>query len=285
MKIGMMTGLWYVAEGLGVLDSLERIAALNFRYVDLHGVFHAGPAHLSEKERAALKPRLNELGLTPRNYVLHPPHNIPSATPAELESSCAYLKEGIDLAYEWGVSQLMLNAGKWAFEVLRTEAWTQSVTFIQRVCDYAATRNVFIAQEAEPYVWFLVNDIPSTLHMLVDVNRPNFATLLDLGHSALSREGIEDFRRLGSSIIHAHFSDHEPFLHTNQVIGSGFVPTEDYLAGLKRLGIDDQMVRFGYEELVISIELGVPGDRIDDPDQWVKQSLAHIQACAPYVTQ
>ena len=42
MKVGMLTGLWHIAEGATLLESLPRVARLGFRYVDLHGVFHAG---------------------------------------------------------------------------------------------------------------------------------------------------------------------------------------------------------------------------------------------------
>jgi sugar phosphate isomerase/epimerase len=186
MKIGMLTGLWYIADGATVIESLQRAAGLGFRTVDLHGVFHAGPAHLSSQGRQAVKDELANLGLSARNYVLHPLVNLPSASQAELEHNYAYLCEGVDLALEWGVNQLMLNAGQWAYGVPRPQAWEQSVRFLQRLCDYAAPRGVFIAQEPEPYVWFLVNDLASARRMMADVDRPNFTLLLDLGHMALS---------------------------------------------------------------------------------------------------
>jgi hypothetical protein len=47
-----------------------------------------------------------------RNYVLHAPHNLASASEAELEPCFAYLQDGIYLALDWGINQLMLNAGQ-----------------------------------------------------------------------------------------------------------------------------------------------------------------------------
>jgi len=284
MKIGMLTGLWYISDSMLLMESLRRAAALGFRYVDLHGVFHGGPAHLTQDDAKAVKREMELLGLTPRNYVCHAPHNIPSADEATLEVDFDYLKKGIDLATLWGVNQMMLNAGQWAFGVERDEAWNRSVRFLQRLCDYASQRDVFIVQEAEPYVWFLVNDIESTVRMMEDVARPNFTTLVDLGHLALAREGKKDIERLGNSIIHAHFSDHEPYSHTNQTIGTGFTHTKEYLDALRDLEIDRQVERFGYEELVVSFELGVPGDSIDDPDNRVRRSIEYVQQVAPYMT-
>lgn len=284
MKIGMLTGVWFLAESAPLIESLRRAAALGFRYVDLHGVFHAGPAHLRPQERKAVKTELAALGLTPRNYVLHARHNLASASEAELEQDVAYLQEGIELALSWDIHQLMLNAGQWAYGVSRPDAWSKAVRFIQRVCDYAAPRGVYIAIESEPYVWFLVNDLCSTERMLADVDRPNFTTLIDLGHLALAREGPDDLSRLADTIIHAHFSDHQAFKHTNQVIGTGITRTADYLNALRDMDIDRRMRRFGYDELVISFELGMPGERVDDADDWVRRSLQHVMEIAPYMT-
>jgi sugar phosphate isomerase/epimerase len=284
MKIGMLTGIWSIAENASLIDSLRRAAALGFRYVDLHGVFHAGPKHLSEEERLAVKSELKTLGLIPRNYVLHPLHNLASATETELEQNFRYLQEGIDLALDWGINQLELNTGQWVYSLPRQASWSKAVHFLQCLCDYALTRNFFIAIESEPYVWFLVNDLASTMRMLSDVDRSNFTVLVDLGHLALERQSPDALLQIADVIINAHFSDHKPYLHTNQVIGTGFAPTADYLESMRWLEIDRRMGRFGYDEMVVSFELGMPGDQIEDPDEWVKRSLQHVLQIAPYMS-
>jgi hypothetical protein len=129
MKIGMLTGLWFVAERATLIHSLRRTAALGFRYVDIHGTFHGGPAILKPEERLAVKSEMKVLGLVPRNYVLHAPHNVPSANEIEIEENFACLREGIDMALTWGVNQLMLNAGQWAYGMTRRAAWEKSVRF------------------------------------------------------------------------------------------------------------------------------------------------------------
>jgi sugar phosphate isomerase/epimerase len=281
MRIGMLSGLWWIAEGLPVLDTLDRIAALGFHYVDLHGVFHAGPRHLTRRERRQVGARLERTALEPRNYVLHALHNIPEASDRERRENLAYLREGIDLAVDWGVRQLMLNAGRWVYGMSRDAAWGRSVAYLQEVCDYAGERGVYIAQETEPYVWFLVNDLASARRMAADVDRSNFTLLLDLGHMALSREGTADLLAVGDMIIHGHISDHEPMLHTNQVVGTGCLPTADYLRCLRSLE-DGAFRQFGYDELVASFELGQPGDVITEPDERVRRSLEHTLSVAPF---
>jgi sugar phosphate isomerase/epimerase len=282
MRIGMLSGLWWIAERLSVLDSLERVASLGFHYVDLHGVFHAGPRHLSARERREVRASLDRLGLEPRNYVLHALHNIPEANQAQRAENVAYLREGIDLAASWGIRQLMLNAGQWVYGMRRDVAWARSVAYLQEICDYAGERDIYIAQETEPYVWYLVCDLASATSMAADVGRPNFVTLLDLGHMALSREGEADLLEVGDTVIHGHLSDHEPLRHTNQVIGTGCVATADYLRCLSDLEARGTLHRFGYDDLVVSFELGMPGDSIPDPDDRVRRSLEHVQRVAPF---
>jgi sugar phosphate isomerase/epimerase len=283
MRIGMLSGLWWIAEELSALDSLDRMAALGFHYVDLQGTFHAGPRHLSPREQIAVGARLERLGLELRNYVLHPPHNIPEADDLQWSENVAYLKDGVDLAVSWGARQVMLNAGRWVRGITREAAWRRSVQFLQQICDYAGERGVYIAQETEPYVWFLVDDLASARKMAADVGRSNFVTLLDLGHMALSREGEADLLAIGDTIIHGHVSDHEPFRHTNQVVGTGCTPVAEYLHCLRTLEEHGTFHRFGFDELVASLELGMPRDAISDPDDLVRQSLRNVLAVAPFL--
>jgi sugar phosphate isomerase/epimerase len=284
MKIGMLTGIWYVAEQATIIASLKRVAELGFRYVDLHGVFHAGPHQLTVKQRKEVKTEMDTLGLIPSSYILHSPVNLPSTNEKEQEECYRYLCEGVDLAVEWGTNNLQLNAGQWVYGMPRGDAWNKSARFLQRVCDYAAPRGIYVCQEAEPYVWFMVNDIPSTLKMLADVDRQNFTVLMDIGHMALSREDPQELAKVIDCVIHGHFSDHQPFVHTNQIIGTGMTPTAQYLEALSRFDIDNRVKRFGYDELVISLELGVPTDKIEDPDDWVRRSVQNIQQMYPDIS-
>ena len=283
MKLGMLTGLWYVASKATVFEALERAAALGFRTVDLHGVFHAGPAHLSGDDRRRVRADLDRLGLEARNYVLHPRHNIPNASPAEVQEDLTYLQQGIDCATRWEVRQLMLNAGQWHASTGRAEAWRRAVAFLQAVCEYAETRGVYVLQEPEPYVWFLVDDLAAALEMQADVGRPNFGLLADLGHMGLAREGVQALEPTAGTILHAHLSEHLAHQHTNQIIGTGSMPLGELLAGLKKLDLDSLVRKQGFDELTVSFELGAPGDQIADPDDWVRRSIAAVQALDPEI--
>jgi sugar phosphate isomerase/epimerase len=286
----MLSGLWHIAEGASPIEALRRMSRLGFHYVDLHappgdglGPSLPAPRHLPQRERLALAAELDRLGLEARNYVLHPLHNIPEAAGSRRDENVAYMREGIAMAAGWGIRQVMLNAGRWVYGMARQEAWSRSVGFLQEICDCALERDIYIAQETEPYVWFLVNDLAAARAMAADVMRPNFATLLDLGHMALARESAAEMYGVADTVIHAHISDHEESRHTNQVVGTGCLPTVDYLIQLKALEDKGAFRRFGYEEVCASFELGMPGDTIADPDDWARRSIEHVLRVAPYV--
>ena len=90
-------------------------------------------------------------------------------------------------------------------------------------------------------------------------------------------------RHAKSSWAIAHLSDHEPMRHTNQIVGTGFTPVAETLGMLKVVDADEKAKRFGCDELVVSFELGFPGDQIDNPDAWVRQSIRHVQEVAPFI--
>jgi sugar phosphate isomerase/epimerase len=284
MKLGILTGLWFVAHEATVLESIKSVNELGFRYIDLHGTYHAGPHHLSSDEIRRVKVDLNHSNMEPRCYVLHSPLNIASATNDELEYCVRFYEEGIEIAAEWNINQIMLNAGQWAWDKSRIDSWNTSVSFLRRVCDHAAKYGIFISLEAEPYVWYMLNDLRSSIQMMNDIDRPNVAVVVDLGHMALAREGAIELGSIADTIIHAHASDHEVDKHTNQILGTGFARLGDYLLALHEMEIDKKVNRFGYEELVISFELGFPGDQIQDPQEWVNRSINHIRKLAPFVT-
>lgn len=283
MKIGMLSGLWSIAGNLDAVSTVSRVADLGFHYIDFQGVLHAGPSHLDEKQVQAIAAALTDHGMEARNYVLHAPYNIPTASEEQLRESYEYLHEGMRTAKRWGIRQLMLNAGRWSTDVSRSTGWSKAVAFLKSVCDLADREGFLVAIESEPYVWFVLSDLESTLRMVRDVDRRNFGILLDLGHCALERQSPERLVEVVPHLMHVHFSDHQAERHTNQVIGTGVCPLSEYVRALMDAGADNAVAQYGYFELVGSMELGFPGDCIPDPEAWAVRSRENIQAKCPSV--
>ena len=81
------------------------------------------------------------------------------------------------------------------------------------------------------------------------------------------KQNPSNLARLKYVIIYAHFSDNSLDLYTNQIIRTGSTPKADHLAMLRQLEIDKLAARIGNQGLVVSLEMGIPGDPIKAPKE------------------
>lgn len=282
MKLGVITSLWAYAEDLPLWETLERIAALGIRYVDILGSLHGDPLLLSAWEKRRILERLKSLDLVPCNLVLLPPGNIASEDESEVEACWEYVQAGMEFIAFLRGDQALFNGGKRALGVPHQKSWDNAVAFMRRASEYGQQAGVFITLEAEPYVYFLVNDLDTTLRMVEEVDHSHFLATVDLGHMNLSRDAPGALERLKGRIAHIHLSENDGLLHANKVIGTGTVSTGDYLQALRDLGVEGECAERGIE-LVAALELGVRGERIDDPDNWVRCSVEYVTNLVPFI--
>jgi hypothetical protein len=57
----------------------------------------------------------------------------------------------------------------------------------------------------------------------------------------------------------------------------------DYLKAIVEFGIDRTCKKLDLEP-VAALELGVYGQKIEDPDLWVKESMAYMRKKVPWLT-
>lgn len=282
MKLGVITSLWAWAENLSLGQTLERIAALGIRYVDILGFLHGDRLLLSPSEKRRILERLQSLSLIPCSLVLLPPGNIASQDESEVKACWEYIRAGMEFMAFLGGDQVLFNGGKRTFSVPHQKSWDKAVTFMRRASEYAQEAGVFITLEAEPYVYFLVNDLDSTLRMVGEVDHPHFLAAVDLGHMNLSRDAPWALERLKGRIAHIHLSENDGLVHANQIIGTGTVPTGEYLQVLRDLRVEEECAEREIE-LVAALELGVGGESIDDPDSWVRRSVEYVTNLARFL--
>ena len=109
--------------------------------------------------------------------------------------------------------------------------------------------------------------------------------------SALSKQEMRGMRKRLQMICQDPFSSLDPRQKAGNLIGEGLAIHKlasgfEYQSRIEELldmDIDKQMARFGYDELVISFELGVPGDQIPNPDESVTRSLENVTSVAPFL--
>lgn len=275
MKLGVITTPWSLAEGLSLPETFERIAALGYRYVDVSGVRHGDPLALSaaKKQAAADAVRLNDL--VPVCIALWPPGNVATQDDAEREACFAYVRAGIDFAAQLGAPNVLFNTGQRTIGLDHAAAWRNAVGFVRRAADYAAARGIRVLVESEPYVYYVMNDLATSLRMVDEVGRRNCLTIIDLGHMSLSRESPASLADAIDKIGHIHITDNDGLLHANDIVGSGTTPVGAYLAAIHEAD--------SAHEPVAVMELGVPGDSIDSPERWVEASSTHARRVAPFL--
>ena len=280
MRIGIITSLWAYAENLDLCDTLERIAGLGFTCVDILGILHGDPALLPEGEKRRVRDKLSDLGLTAHSMVGLPPVNVAISDATEIQTGLDYMVRCMEFANLLGIRQLLINGGQRIAGLPHERAWANAATFLRRCAECGADHEVFVTLETEPYLHYLVNDLRTLAGMLEEVDHPYLVSILDLGHVMLARDRVEEFGLLGDRIVHAHFSDHEPTRHTNQIVGTGVTPTTEYLYALHQLGVDEFAARRGME-FAITFELGTRDTPIRDPDDWALRSLAYVRKIDP----
>jgi sugar phosphate isomerase/epimerase len=283
MKLGVITSLWAYAERLSVVDTLERIAALGLRHVDLLGILHGDPMTLSPSERKTIRKKLSSLDLILGSLVLLPPGNLASDDPDERDRCWEVVQAGIEMVAELGGKQVLFNGGKRAFGVPHDRSLANAVSFMRRASEYAQTSEVYITLEAEPYVYFLVNDLDTTCGMVKEVDHPHFMTTLDIGHMNLSRDAPETLERLKPWTLRIHLSENDGVLHANDILGTGTVELGSYLNTIENLRFEETCTQRGLE-LVAVMELGVLGQEIQDADEYARRSRDYVLQVAPFIT-
>jgi sugar phosphate isomerase/epimerase len=283
MKLGVITTPWAIASDLSLPETFARIAAMGFHYVDILGLLNGDPLVLSEAQKQEAVDALQRHGLTPACFVLWPPGNVASADKAEQERCFEYIRAGIDFCAKLGARKVLFNAGQRVIGLDHRQAWLHSGSFMRRCADYALEQDVWILVESEPYVYYLVNDLATSVQMVREVDRPRFLTIVDLGHMSLSRESASALADAASIIGHIHITDNDGLLHANHIIGSGTTPVAEYLAAINASPAASYCAARN-DELVAVMELGVRGDPIDSPERWVRESTAHVQEVAPFLT-
>lgn len=284
MKLAANTFVYEVG-GIPVIEALQRIKDLGFRFVDLAAYGSADPATMSGNLRKELVSVFRDLGLQSSQLLLVNTQNIASTDKHLREKTLDYMKAATELQLELGGKQVLVCWGCGVYEsgVLREQQWIYSVQMIQEFAEWASERGVLVDLEMDPHVYFIVSSMERMARMLEDVDLPNVFPNVDIGHMCITRESPVSLRKFKDRILHVHLSETDTFEHTNSIIGSGKVDFRAYIEELLSLGIEETCQHYG-EIAVAGIEMGEPGGEVDDPDRWMRESLTYLKQVLPELT-
>jgi len=283
MKLGVNLSIWSHA-GVSFLEGLKSAKSLGFKYIDLLGIGHLDPLVVDNTTVRTAKDLIGELDLYVSSMVMLPRivGNIASSDLKVRNRCLEYVKACIDVSAELGGRQVLMDGGEKEINTPLDVAWENSKAFIREASEYAKSTNIIITLELEPCVYSIIKDIPSMSTMISEINLPNVLANVDIGHLAITRESPQELQQLKGLVIHAHISDNDGRVHANEIIGTGVTLVKEYLETLLDIGID-AVARENDLVPVAGLELGLIGQAIDNPDNWVKRSLEFVERECPWL--
>lgn len=258
MKLGIINSAFSQA-GVDTVAGLEHISRIGFDCVDIF----TEAFEISQEETSLVGKTCERLNL--------PIVSLPVVTVGLIdfnqpirEFHLQRCKKFVDLAAQWGASNVLLVLGEyiWQREVIPPQSqWDWGVETCRRLGDYADKKDIDIALELEPFRLSLLNGIPSMSAFVRDCNHPRIRANIDISHLVLSDTSPADLKALQGKAIHVHISDCDGKVHGDLPPGRGVVKFAPYLQAVKELKIDG----------TVSIEL----EYSPDPKrivQWVEEA-------------
>jgi len=234
MKYGINLYLWADDMHDGLMPVLEKLKKMGYDGVEVP-IFDLDLA----KWKLWAK-RLDDLGLErTANTVIAPEHNPLSADPKIRDAAYQHMRSVVDACAAvgspilCGPHQVALGVftGKGATE----EEWKRSVDHLRRVAEYAAGRDVVLAEEVvNRFELYHVNTLDQGVRLVDEVGHPNCRIHLDTFHAHIEEKNTADaIRRAGSRIAHVHISEND-----RGVPGTGSVAWDATLGALGDIGYD-----------------------------------------------
>ncbi|MHB1347152.1 MAG: sugar phosphate isomerase/epimerase family protein [Candidatus Humimicrobiaceae bacterium] len=281
MKLGINNGLWEIT-GIKLENSLPLIKSYGFKYVDVFAVGSGNPVLLDNSRKLKISKLFQKKELTASNMVCIPPGNISSTDKDEREVCLKYIKSCAEFQSLLGGRQILLGAGggQKTMRITEEEAWINSVNFISEVCDYLYKSNMYLTLELEPFIFLIINSTYKMIKMIEEVDAPNLFANIDIGHLAITREAPVQLKKLKNCILHVHISDNGGEKHANAIIGSGCAMIKESLHELLNMDLDESC-KEKEEVMVAALELGEIGQKIEDLDFYVRESINYINKFVP----
>lgn len=235
MRLGLINSAW-VQANQPTTYGLRKTKEIGFDSVDIF----ADPMDLDIRERRLIKDECDRLQL-PIVSIACVAVGLIDFNPSVQRFHMDRVREYLDLAYEYEAQNVLLVLGEyiWNQEVIPPqEQWQTAVRNCRELGDYAASLNLQIALELEPFPLSLLNSVDSMVRFIDECNHPAIQANIDISHLLLANVAPQELARLKNKAIHLHISDCDGKKHGDLPPGRGVVPFADYLAEVAKLGLD-----------------------------------------------
>jgi D-psicose/D-tagatose/L-ribulose 3-epimerase len=260
LELGMISSTW-LGTSVGRIEGIRKAKEIGF---DTYDVFEDA-LDLTDAERAEIKAACDEAGLPIRSQ-LCVAFGLVDFNPAVQRFTQERLRANIDQGAALGARNLVVVVGEyyWDGEVFPNAAiWDMAVSGVRQAGEYAATKDLEVVVELEPFATSLAKDVHELVRFVKDVGHPAVRANADISHLHLSGASFDDVTELTGLIGHIHLSDCDGKVHGDLPAGRGVTPIKEYLQAI---------LDTGYEGTV-SIEL----EYSPDP-AWVEEAYTGTAA-------
>lgn len=284
MRLALNTFCYEVGH-VEIERTMKSASRFGFTFIDYAAFGSGDPITMPPGKRRDVVKMFKDLGLRCSQLLLMGTGRMAAPDKAARDEVLDYMRKCGEFQLELGGRQVLVCWGCGIHEtsMLPQQAWLNSVSTLRSYAEWALDKGILIDLELDPHVYFIVNDLEKMGRIIEDVGMKNVFPNIDIGHLAITREGPERMEKHAKRILHVHISETDTFDHTNSIIGSGCADFKAYLDKVVELGIEENCARYG-EEAVAGIEMGEPRREVDDPDRWMRESLAYLAKIAPALT-
>ncbi len=285
MHLALNTFVYEVA-GWSAENMISSAARLGFKYVEWASYDYGNPDKMDEKRRHEVVKMFKESGLYCAQMLLAKTAYMASLEAKKRQAALDHMKRSTDFLLELGGRQVLVCWGCGVLEMggMPEQHWLHSVESLRKYGEWAGNQGVLVGLELDPHVYFVVNNTVRMIRVLEDVGLPNIFSNIDIGHLFITREPPAALDKFKNKILQVHLSETDTFAHTNSILGTGKADFRPYVDKALELGIEENCRRYD-EPCVAGIEMGEPGGEVDDPERWVRESLAYLAKVLPNVTR
>jgi sugar phosphate isomerase/epimerase len=284
MKLSINTYVYECAR-VPIQKALSSVKKMGFSLVDFAGINSGDPTQMNVEERKNTVKLMKDLSLRVSQFQLAHTQQLASSDPALRVKGLDYMKRCAEFVKELGGKEMLVwwGCGVLEFSIPREQSWMNAVNSMKEFCAWCDPDELIVELELEPHNYSFLNSTTTMVKMIEDVNARNLYSNVDIGHMSINREGPIAIEKFGRRILHAHISETDTFEHTNGIIGTGHVDYPAYFQKLFELGIEENCERAGVP-CSAGIEMGEKIGDVDDPEAWIRESLAYLRKILPELT-
>ena len=238
MKYAAHSMMWtatFTDKDLGLFDRLKRMG------FDGLEIFLNHPESLPIEK---IKEKMDETGMgCTISMGLGKEQNLISPDRGIRDAGVAFLKKGIDVAYEVGsdiISGVIYATwGEFTGKMRTDDEWNYSKECLLKVAEYAKGKGVMLGLEpVNRFETYFLNTVEDTRKMVEEINHPCIGIHADTFHMNIEEESFYGaIKMAGEYLCHVHLCE-----NNRGIPGTGHVPWDDVFRALRELNYDRWVV-------------------------------------------